>query len=462
MLVSLASWYVFYPGVMSFDSLYMYYEVQTGLYSDFHPIFLPLILSLILKAGGGLGLVTLVQIVLGSFGIRRFTIALTRFFGIAKEGVIDRIACLIIALLFSPLTPASIYFATLWSDTWLVISLLWCIAFLVEMYQSAYPLNTGGMNIKLAGYLVLSSIALLVRYNALAVYPALAFSLYWVLRQKPFPRLFAVIALPLPVVMLVGFTQYQYKIEKILPSHPQNVAVVLDLASMIEYDPGICTDLYLRSCDIVLREFPPEFIVGDGAIDFTLNQGKDEVYAPFLHLFFYPRLISEYAEAVHDHPDLLVRVKLLNYLDYLRPDPTRYFFQDHDPGDVSPTGLSFPLDRPEHAQAWFSVTHKTIQNPVLRWFSYVHAPWLVINLLGLMICAFLAARIKKAVFLFLILLIPASYYMSYLITLTASEFRLMYPSTLIVQVIILSFMIANLPNLFKRLLFVGKTRSVYK
>jgi hypothetical protein len=38
----------------------------------------------------------------------------------------------------------------------------------------------------------------------------------------------------------------------------------------------------------------------------------------------------------------------------------------------------------------------------------------------------------------LIMAIPASYYLSYLIALTASDFRFMYPSTLVMQVSVLT------------------------
>ena len=104
-------------------------------------------------------------------------------------------------------------------------------------------------------------------------------------------------------------------------------------------------------------------------------------------------------------------------------------------------GLSFDTQFDRERNAWFSMTDWTLHNSALRWLFFVHAVWLVINLLELFICGWLALRFhnERAGFLGLILLIPAAYYASYMIALTASEFRFMYPSLLIVQVVTLTY-----------------------
>jgi hypothetical protein len=73
----------------------------------------------------------------------------------------------------------------------------------------------------------------------------------------------------------------------------------------------------------------------------------------------------------------------------------------------------------------------------------VHAVWLVINLLGVIALSALThgRRHHRLLFLRQMLLIPAAYYGGYLIALTTREFRFMYPSMLITQVITLTLLL---------------------
>jgi hypothetical protein len=144
---------------------------------------------------------------------------------------------------------------------------------------------------------------------------------------------------------------------------------------------------------------------------------------------------------VQEHTLTWLTVKFLNFVDYLRPVTYRYFYQVQDPNLLKEAGLvpgsrfSIFRERIYAELSWVS------QNAVLRWFSFVHLPWLVINVLGIFACIIYALRSNqrnKYLFFAIILSIPASYYFSYLIALTASDFRFMYPSTLVIQVFTLT------------------------
>jgi hypothetical protein len=439
LLVSLAVWLVFYPTVLSLDSFLVLLDATTGRFSDVHPLLLPVVLSLVLKAGGDISFVTFWQIALGFLGIRRLVLVLVRFFGIELANAGDWMVIAVLVLLGTPLTPLSMYLATLWSDTWLSIFLLWIVALLFELDEHSRAPRASAVGI--AVIILLAALIILVRYNAIVVYPLLALSFVGVLRRRSFSGLHSVSLASLPLFLAAGFLAVQYGTHEIERLHQERVVFALDLASMIKYDPSICQNLSLESCDLVAVEFVPEFRAGEGAIDLTFNQGKEVQYDPFVRLFHYPRLEEELWMAAVDHPVLYLKVKLLNYLDYVRPDPYQFFFHR---GAVFADQVRLPhqaFASPDNP--WFSAAMWVIADPVLRWCSYVHAVWLVINLLGLIVLGALAhgRNDHRMLFLCQILLIPAAYYGGYLIALTTREFRYMYPSMLMMQVVTLTLVL---------------------
>ncbi len=442
---SLLTWLLFFPGIYSLDSFFIVIQAISGVHSDAHSPLLSFMLLILLKMIDSLSLVNLIQIVLGYLGLRKFIIAFTKFLGFEKEMVVDRIAVFAIALLSLPITPLSIYLATVWTDTWLVIFLLWVFALLIELYQEPPETSRARFNIRIPFVVLLIALAVAVRPNTPVIFPALALCLERVLNRMQVGRAYKILALSLPIAAYIFFLVLQYDILHLKRSHTEQVSFALDLSSMIVYSPLICRDLSLESCDLVNGVFPPEFVVGRGAIDFAPNQGimPNE---PFYELLNYPRLREEWLIALKDHPILFATVKSLNFFDYiLRPSP--YFYQKQNTEQIEGYSLVHPFTRP--INIWFSVTDWISQNPIFRWISFAHLPWLLINFIGLIICSWLRQDFRYG-FLFFLLLVPFSYYVSYLLVLTASEFRFMYPSTLVVQVITLTFLFSQIARWFEK------------
>ncbi|MFH1186061.1 MAG: hypothetical protein V1755_13645 [Chloroflexota bacterium] len=447
--LSIALWWMFYPTVFSRDAFYMLLNAVQAGYSDMHPLLIPLAVSAVIRIGGDIGLVTLAQVLLGFLGIRRLVLALSHFIGLRNTRVSEFIVVAVLGILASPLTPLSIYLATLWSDTWLSIILLWFLALILELRQET--LNGLGAGSRIGFAVVLVSLVLLVRYNAVVLYPALAAILIGVLRRYVPNKLGRIALVVLPIFAAASFLATQYAVHNVRREHPERAVFALDLASMILRDPGICQNLSLHSCELVLQEFFPAFRVGNGAIDLTFSQANQSQYQPFLDLFFYPRLETEYIMAVSDHPGLFIQVKLLNFIDYILPNAHQYFFQSR----IIPEDARY---LPEQAFAspdtpWFSAARQVYRSPWLSWFSHVHAVWILVCAVGIVAFGFQAwARLDdRAAFILGLLLVPASYYGSYLIALTTSEFRFMYPSTLLVQVGMLTFLGSALVGAIERL-----------
>lgn len=448
-VLSIAFWWTFYPTVFSRDAFYMLLNASRVQYSDMHPLLIPLAVSAVIGIGGDISLVTLAQILLGFLGIRRLVLALGRYIGLRDAGISELVALAVIGVLASPLTPLSIYMATLWSDTWLSIFLLWLLALFLELEQDAF---TGRGAIWRIGLIaVLLTLVLLVRYNAVVLYPVLAVILAGVLRRYVPCKVLRFGLTGLPVLAAASFVVTQSAVHHVAREHPERAVYALDLASMILRDPAICQNLSLHSCDLVLQGFFPAFRVGNGAIDLTFSQGSQFQYEPFLDLFFYPRLEKEFVMAVSDHPGLFMEVKLLNFIDYILPNPHQYFFQSRIipedtrllPGQafVSPDTL------------WFFASRQVYWDPWLNWFSYVHIAWVFVCVAGVVALSIRAWawHDERATFLLGLLLVPASYYGSYLMALTTSEFRFMYPSTLLMQVGTLTFLLCALVGALERL-----------
>lgn len=443
---------LFSPGVFSVDSFYFYSEAVHGTFSDAHALLLPAILHLLLKAGGSVSVLTLVQCVAGFFGLRRLALAVSSRLD-AGDRTADNTATGVVLVFAFPLTPLSIHLATLWTDTWLLILLLWFVALILEIRPN--ETNSGVPSWawhRLAPASVLFGFILLVRDNTFFIFPA-----YLVLLSQVVPagrsRRLAVVLLALaPILLYVALIHVMKATLRPEPLHDERVVYALDLASMYVQRPVLC-EVQPRpvTCELVLGRFRSEFVPGRGAIEYTYDQGKWIVYTAFLDLQGSPALFSDLIAAIEREPGTWLTVKALNFADYLRPESDRYFFGQRMP--KNDFDLAYGIRLTGWRDGFFSVAAAVSTHPMLRWFSFVHVVWLAANVGALLACTWLALRHKQRHFRMAaaILLLPASYYFSYLLALTASDFRFMYPATLLMQVLTLTFIVLFVPRALRRL-----------
>jgi hypothetical protein len=458
---ALLTWIIFYPGILSVDSLYTIQEASTGSISDARSPFITMLLALFLRLGGTVGMLTLFQTLSGFLGLRRFILAITSLF---PNGKLKRewIACIVISLLSSPLTPVQVYFATFWVDTWLAILLLWIAAVLLELAVEINKINSGKNHYRIFLLIILIVFAMLARPNSPILYPALALAFLSMLRNKSFDNRALLFLALCPLMVYFLFVTFQYRVIGVKRVHPERVAFALDLASMLVYDPSICETLSLPSCRIVLEKFPPEFIVGHGAIDRTLNQGLASSEPGFVELFTSPSLKKDLSIASFRYPGIYSTVKILNFLDYIK-FRRQYYYQSFIP----PNDFSLYFDnRFEFARnILLLLLSKVYRHPILKYFSFVHVTWIIGNLAGILFFLTFGAKFRQYKFLALVLNIPAVYYFSYLLAMTASDFRFMYPSLLITQAIIITLVFHGLAskNLFIALsTIVGMCRDILR
>jgi hypothetical protein len=271
----------------------------------------------------------------------------------------------------------------------------------------------------------------------------LILALIIVLWKKPIAHTGIVLLALGPLIFYFLFVNLQNKVLRILAVHPERVSFALDLTSMLVYDRTICPATNLQSCHIVEKDLNPGFRVGNGAIDHTLNQGLSYSEPVIAELIGSPLLSKDLWIAATHYPWTYVSVKILNFWDYIHARD-QYYYQSF----IHPNNLGVVMNEQfdDVRNAMFIIFHSVYTHPILKYFSFVHLPWIVLNLLGIVYCFMDRHKSGPLRYLGLILLIPATYYFSYLIALTASDFRFMYPSLVIMQVIILTFLLSAVSN----------------
>jgi len=403
--------------------------------------------SLLLKTGGPIALLALLQCIFGFLGIRQLVVAITDLFPSDKPTP-KWIACFVILFLSSPITPMPIYFATLWDDSWLIILLLWSVALLLEFAREKKLVGARNNHRKVFLLIIPIAAVMLARPNSPIMYPPLILVFTSILRRQSFSRKF-IFALALCPLMLYLFANiFYYAVVGVKHVHHERISLTLDLASMLTYNPIICQTLSLLSCKLIQEKFPPEFIAGNGAIDHTLGQGSNIPEPGFVELAASPFLVQDLWLAATHYPGTFGKVKVLNFLDYIRPRD-QYYYQSF----IHPNNFNLAFSpQLEPVRIWyFLLLNRVYRHPVLKYISFVHLPWILINLAGIIFWFLFARKSKKLTLIVMILTISTVYYLSYLLALTASEFRFMYPSTLLTQVIIITSIILGIENRLRRI-----------
>ena len=131
-------WQIFYPGLLSDDSLALYASAVTRTYWDWHPPIMAIAVSLVHGAGLGLGHLILAQTLLALFGLRALALACLHLFlrPLPRSSVARSwLATLVVAPFILPLRPLMLYAMTFSKDVWLTVAFLWIAAYLLWAFD---------------------------------------------------------------------------------------------------------------------------------------------------------------------------------------------------------------------------------------------------------------------------------------------------------------------------------------
>ena len=388
-------WVWFYPGTFSVDSLFAYNEALIGRFTDARPPLIAFVLFLFLRAGGTIALFTLLECLLGYLGVRSLLLALTGLFSASRTKQ-EGITSAGLLLLSSPLSPMPVYFVTLWVDSWLAIFLLWTISRTLALLKNGQVAISRSDIVTIIVIGVLITFVMLVRWNSVVLYPVLIMLLCSILIRRFVPPRMLILLAMSPLAAYILFLFFEYKVVRVETQHTEKVSFALDLASMIVYDPSLCTKLELQSCELVKGRITPEFVIGNGAIDHTINQGLRTMEPAFMSLVDSKSLTSDMLQAAMHFPGTYAKVKVLNFIDYMTPKP-RYYFQSFiHPNDL---GLYLNARFDTIRSKYVVLLHWVYSNPVLKMFSFAHITWMVFDLGGLLYC-FAMHRHSSSIYFF--------------------------------------------------------------
>jgi len=435
-VIAVVYWAIFSPGILAVDSVHQYRQAVTGEYTDWHPVIMALLLAVILKTGGDLSLLIFLQILLGFVGIFRLTVLVNQLCRMPK--LTAHLTSGFILLFFSlPITPFVIYLSTFWKDTWLLILMIWFVVLLLDVSAERHPAATRRLVIKTLALMAVASLILLVRHNTIVMFPVMMFAVWWIYRSKDLKWYAIPVVILAPLLIYFSFNTFQYSILKTARTHIEHIVYEIDLVSMIAYNPSLL-DVLPYTAAHLKGDLRRDFEIGDSAYaDLYLNELIDQ--SSYLAADNHDLLVDEYKYAVLHFPLTWLSVKAIMFLSLIDPSRERYAFHDHM--QKNEFGISFNSFFSSERQFIFAIGKRVMAHPVARWFSYTHLPWFLLDIV--MMAGGILLHFRKpapgrnyAVFISM-LSIPLVYYFSFFLAVTAPDFRFMYPSTLIVQLIFL-------------------------
>jgi hypothetical protein len=322
---------------------------------------------------------------------------------------------------------------------------LWGGAYLIWLYLRAEQLKDGEFYFHVAGLATLWAFAYSVRHNALAILPAVCLCLGLIVRRRRrrFDSIVVVVAI-LPLCMTALTTFGLKKIFDVKDAPIASVQKAFDLVTACVIEEESCSSFpYTRShLEPNYREgylfgdvwpllwgdlLGKKNIVNDGYI--KLHEGN-------------PEIDQEYRNLLFRRPDLWIKVKALSFAPLLdtRGAPKTWYYSQLEPNDF---GLRLNERFAFVRRAMFGVAWRVWHHWLLRWISGVHLAWLVACSAGALAAfyKFRSGPDSRAVFYVGLMLIPLSYYLSYLVATPSTEFRMMFPATLFAQATLFPFAI---------------------
>jgi len=229
-------------------------------------------------------------------------------------------------------------------------------------------------------------------------------------------------------------------------THPVRMVFVVDLVGLCYENNDICEKLKFINQKINFRNLH-KFKYGDEVNIFrkskivgsrSIMRGKDGI-----------DLQSEYFYALYSYPLSIIKIKIKTFSELITHYPPKFWFRDFIRRN------SFNLKHSEITKSMRIDIRRNLNKiktgKYSRYISCYHFIWLSVNLMAILMITFLYLKRKENMHLIflLIFLIPLSYYFSYLLAVTGYDFRFMYPSTLMVQIIFINMLIYFMAQITK-------------
>ena len=231
--------YIFYPGILTFDSLYLYKDMAKATYGDWQSPAMMALWSLIDPISPGSGSILMLTVAL--YWLAFAILAL----GIARHS--PRLALLVPPLAMLP--PAFVLLGVIWRDILFGVSWLLAVALVFALFDRRGVLR---VTVQAVAF-VLLAFGVLLRPNALAAAPLLAAYLIWP-SQFSWKRT-ALLYIPAAASLfgLVQFTYYGlFGAER---QHPLHSIMVFDLGGISHFaNENVFPGRWVKEEDALIRQ----------------------------------------------------------------------------------------------------------------------------------------------------------------------------------------------------------------
>jgi hypothetical protein len=423
-------WRVFYPGMYSFDSFRQLEQAASRQFTDDHPPLISATVRLFFAAGLKPQYLMLCQCAGGLLGVFFLAYEVLRFAcgDRLSAGPARWAALLVLLILLVPWSPLSFYLMTFWKDVWLLAFLCWLGGTALSLFRLGSTRLTAGFLVRLGFYLLFVVLTALSRHNAVLLLPAcgiLCTMFFWPVVSH---RL-ALCAVLLPCLAYSGakhalFTAFDVR-------HLERMSWVFgfELVGLCAIHPEARAALPFTSRwlapDYRQRYYPGWIDLSLAAFNWSYLEHAEEIR-------------EEYFRAWRRFPWQMLRVKVKAFeFHFARNRCIRFMNTIHGQND-----FGLVLNRRFSAwRTWLGDTMESnFDDAVLQWVFTRHGVWLVLNAVGLGVLSRwgVARRRLPALQAALLLLVPFTYYLSYLVASLAGDFRYMYPADVFMQVSVLS------------------------
>lgn len=371
-----------------------------------------------------------------------------------SSGFAHIVSLVTFSILLIPWSPLQYYLVTFIKDSFFAFSLCWLIALILNFIR--VKVNVIQFNILYSLLTILLVFCLSSRHNALILFPLILFSQYMILKTRQISLRKMIVYFSMPWILFFGVKKINTDFFEIQKTYPFQQVIAQDLISMVYLKPDIRKNFpYLNSN--LKSNYLEGFEWGNVHRIYFEDTIVNEEYR------YGNEMTEEYMRAILHYPLLFIKTKWLNFQTLLSFEvPHNWFYLGVDKQDIAQHGSIILTKRSEKLiqNTTFNKIRSKIfyfsiaisDNMSSRLFSGINAVWLIINILSIFVLIFFIIKTRINPFSLIIILFPFLYYFSYLVATTAHDFRFMYPATLVVQTLFLSFLfscILNLKTLFK-------------
>lgn len=452
-LVASFVWIIAFPGIYTPDSITQIEQAISGVYYNWHPAIIPIILRGFFALGIPVSGVIWIQCTLGMLAVHWLMVEILmlcdpdrHYLAKAHFGSLFSSIGLFLFLI-SPLCPFSSYIVTLWKDVWFSVAALLISASTLAWFRwkKTKGKGTAFSYFYATGLFLMMLFAINLRHNAIVLIPSFVGILWLVIRESGlWKKLNFVLAVSILFMNTQHWIDHAFDVKE---TYPKYSVMSLELVGLLVLHPELRAEFPYVSSQLH-DDYQEQFVwAGFRYLKWNKNPFVSE---DLVKGSYNPELSSAYFRAVKRHPILMTQVKLINFLQLMNPlKSTEWLTFRISSNDL---GLRRNLYARHYYMPYTQWSWQVYRHPLLRWISAVHLLWIGIGMLFSIGFIVKKRRILAQHLAHLLLIsIPFLYVASYLLATPWSAFRYLYPSTILIQVFVISLLLRSLALSFEKL-----------